>query len=248
MAGTVVLDRRTFNRGVEALKKEYGTSAAGVMRRQMSIVSGQLAKRYPPHGRGGMKTNAKKYGKEAIRNDMKKLFVPIPVEDYDDLREWQEDYRGTRDVFDFEGNKIDAWHRKHFNPSKQRVGKSVRGNWQGYGRKFSNKMHIKASDFEKKTKELGKNIGKLAGAWTAGTERWRGAGNMAWRNKYSNEGRAIDRMNEDGSGYLEVRNYSEGARKWKRIDNFVMKSRQRGFVRELKHAIKKADKAGNAVR
>jgi hypothetical protein len=249
MAGTIVVDRRTFNRGIDAMMKEYGTSAAGVMRRQMSILSGQLAKKYPPHGRDGMKTNAKKFGKEAIRNDMKKLFVAMPAEDYEDLKEWQDEYRGTRDVFDYEGQRIEQWHKAHFDSRIQRVPKkAITGNWQGYGRRFSNKLHVKEKDLKKYESGLFKNIGKLAGAWTAGSKRWKGAGNMSWRNNFSQYGKAVDRMREDGSGYLLVENRVQGAARWKRIDSFVVKSRERGFQKELKAAVRKADKAGNRVR
>lgn len=248
MSGSVVMDNRLFKRGIEAMMKQYGHSAGDVMRRQMSIASGQLAKRYPPHGPGGMKTNSLKHGKQAIRNDMLKIFVPIKSEDYDDLKEWEEDYKGLRDVFDYDGQKIEEWRAKHFSQRTQRIGNSIKGNWQGYGRRFSNKMHIRESDFEKKIKELNKRVGKLAGAWTAGTKRWSGAGPMAWRTKYSNNGRAIDRMDKKGNGYLEIQNMIEGSARWKRIDQFVMRSREKGFQKELKAVVKKADKAGNAVR
>ena len=239
MAGTVVLDRRTFNRGVEALKKEYGTSAAGVMRRQMSIVSGQLAKRYPPKTKG--------IGKRAISNDMNRIMIGIPKEHEDTLTRWQDDLEGTLDVFDDQGVRIEQWHKDHMDRRKNRVTKSINQTSFLYGRKFSHKLHVRERDLKKYVNRLSKKVGKLKAGWIQ--TRWKGGAKApAWVNNHGAKGVAIDRMKENGSGYLEIRNAIEGSARWSRIDRFVMNSRQRGFAKELKSAVRKADKAGNAVR
>jgi hypothetical protein len=241
MAGAIVVDRRTFNRGIDAMMKEYGTSAAGVMRRQMSILSGQLAKRYPP--------NKKSVGKQAIENDMKRIMIPMPQEHEDTLTRWQDSMESTFDVFDDTGTRIQQWHRDHIDPRKNRVTKSIRGTRFINGRKFSMKLHVKESDLKKYVNRLAGKVGTLKSGWVPGVTRWKGGKKPpSWVTKHSGNGYAVDRMRNDGSGYLEIGNRIQGAARWKRIDSFVVKSRESGFQKELKAAVRKADKAGNRIR
>jgi len=250
-SGGVVVDTKTFKRGVDALMREYKTDAEGVLKRQMSMTAGVLARKYPPHGQKGMaKKNSMRMGKRAIEGDLKKIMVPVPTEDYDDLREWEEDYKGTRDVFDYQGTRLKAWHRANFNQSRNRVTNAIKGNWQGYGRKFSNKLHVKQSSMNKLVKELSKDVGKLAGGWTAGAVKWPGASSAnkpGWLTKFKGNGKAYSRF-RNGSGYVVIENRVSGAARWGRIDKFVMRTSQNRFTKQIKEAIKKANKAGNKPR
>lgn len=273
MSGAVVMDNRLFKRGIEAMMKEYGHSAGDVMRRQMSIASGQLAKRYPP--------NTKKVGKLALTKDLlggrkvakKNTSVGIFNTDKDEIAKYEAaDYAGLANLVPtatviktktgavygvdnklYRPNASNAEMRAHHEKFKsQKTGRvttagsydHVIGRW-----KFVDKMYVKESRMRSYINERAKEIGKLKGGWSAGTKEWKGSKTPpSWISKFASNGMAIDFMGSNGSGYLEIRNFVKGANRWKRIDQFVMKSREKGFQKELKAAVKKADKAGNAVR
>ena len=247
MSGAVVMDQRLFKRGIEAMMKEYGHSAGDVMRRQMSIASGQLAKRYPPLTDGNKQS--RNQGKIAIENDLKRIMIGIPKEHENTLTRWQDSLESVHDVFDNTGMRIEEWHKSHMDQRKKRVTRSIKGHKFIANREFSNKLHVRERDLKKYVNRLAKDVGKLAGGWSKGVTKWRGGKMPAgWISKHAGNGVAIDRMDKKGNGYLEIQNVIEGSARWKRIDQFVMKSREKGFQKELKAAVKKADKAGNAVR
>lgn len=247
MAGAIVMDNRTFKRGVDAMMKAYNTDAAGVMRRQMSIVSGQLAKRYPPLTASNKQS--RKQGRIAIENDLSRIMIAIPKEHEPTLSRWQDSLEAYHDVFDDTGTRIQTWHEKHIDQRKKRVTRSITGHKFIAGRRFSEKLHVRERDLKKYVNRLYKNVGQLAGAWTAGTNLWKGGAKPAsWLTRFSTNGRAIDRMGKNGSGYLEIQNHIQGSARWGRIDKFVMRSRERGFIKELKAAVRAADKAGNRIK
>jgi hypothetical protein len=241
MAGSITMDRSKFKAGVKALEKTYGTTAAGVMRKQMSIFAGQLVKRYPP--------NTKSVGRTAIENDLKRIMIPMPKENEGTLTRWQDTLESIHDVFDDTGTRIQDWHKNHMDRRTHRVTRSIRTRRFVGGRDFSDKLHVRERDFKKYVNRVAKNVGTLKGGWVAGVNRWAGGAKPpAWVGGKSSNGKAIDRMKDNGSGYLEIRNNVQGSARWKRIDKFVAKSRERGFQKELKYAIKKANTAGNKIK
>jgi hypothetical protein len=274
-AGTIVVDRRMFNRGLDVMMKEYGTSAAGVMRRQMSILSGQLAKRYPPktkgHGKGAIAQDLLGGRKVAKGNTSKGIFNT----DKNEIAQYEAaEYAGlanlvpTAHVIKTKTGAIYGVDNKLYKPNasmgemrahhekfrSKRTGRvTTAGSYdRTIGRwKFVDKMYVKHSRMNSYIRQRAKEVGKLKGGWAGGTVKWKGGKKPAkWIMNHAKTGNCIDRMKENGNGYLEIRNEVAGQNRpgWKGINRFVVNSRERGFQKELKAAVRKADKAGNRVR
>lgn len=265
------MDRLTWKRGIEALKKEYGHTAKEVMERQMSIFVGQLVKRYPPatqkQGRGALAQDL--LGGRKIR---KGKSAGIFQTDANVIATWESSIEAglegsNKTVRAFKSKsgaiygvdkslyrpnasdgEIRAHHLKYRSSKTNRVttaGSLTRdiGRW-----KFVDKMYVNKSRIESYIRKTAKDdVGLLKSGWYQ--TRWRGGAKPpAWVKKHGDNSVTIPAMKDNGSGYLEIRNDINGTHRWKRIDQFVAKSRERGFQKELKYAIKKANTAGNKIK
>ena len=236
MASSIKMNDEQFKKGMAFMRRTYGTTSAGVMRRQMSIMAGQLVKRYPPFKMSE--------GKQALENDLKKIMISVPPEHEDTLTRWQDDLESTLDVFDDTGVRIEQWHKQHRDPRTHRVKNAIDDKTFTHGRDFSHKLHVRQRDLMRYVNRIAKNsIGTLKGGWSAGLRKWKGGKKPpSWVKTNAENGIAIDRMKDDGSGFLQIVNLVKGANRWKRIDRFVMRSREKGFEKEIKSAVKTAEK------
>jgi hypothetical protein len=262
MAASLTTDTLKFRKGVEALAKQYGVNVRGVMLRQVSIAGGQLIKRFPP------KNN--KIGTTAIRNDMNRIFLKTGIGRNADIHPEGKITIGpdgmaiirtpqaalfadpaSGGIYRANSN-LQAYHNSKLNAPSGRRGSAGRirnqGAWTGKkGERtiIQNRMIVKASEFSKYLNKRKKSVGKLAAGWlpTLNIYRGPGAGSKpaAFVSRHGpGKGYARNRMSTDGSGVIEFGNSFQVASIWRRNNDFVMKSRERGMKKELNAAIRKA--------
>lgn len=235
MAITIETDVPHFREGIQKLAKAQNRAVRDVMLEQTGILAGQLVKRFPP--------KTKKMGKTAIENDLNRIMIGMPDDKRDTLERWQDTLETQHDVFDDSGVRIQDWHEKHRSSRTGRT-RSIKGKTHVGGRHFSNKLHVRQSHLKRYRTRRGKTVGSLKAGWLPGT-RWGGKRPAQWIQKAGGSGQAVNRMRPNGSGYLLIVNNAPYASRWRRINNFVVRSRTRGMEKSLKFAIAKAVKENN---
>jgi hypothetical protein len=267
-AASLTTDTASFRKGVNALAAQYGVEVKTVMLRQVSIIGGQLIKAFPPK-------NAK-IGKQAIQNDLNRIILtagagkdaaitPVgKVKTYADGAAVITTDKGVLFVESgsasgaaYKGNDPQSIAPYHNELRDKRTGRTRnRGPWtvkKGNRIAIQNRLIVTPAALKKYIQSQSLRVGNLASGWMATLNIYRGPGKgkaaaaFVSRHGESN-GSVIDGMSRDGSGSIVFKNQTPYASRWKRQNDFVLRNREKGMVKELKAAINAAAKKTQGVK
>jgi hypothetical protein len=235
-AVTITTDVVSYRAQVEKLAKLTGRGLRDVMREMVSIMSGQLARRFPP--------SSAKVGKQAIHNDLTKIvYMEWSPEAIDGLSKRTGDPR-----FDATGSLLREWHESHRTKPHRRTA-SIRSRSKIGGAEFSDKLYVPRNVVNAYAKERALQVGKLKAAWTKATTIWKGAKAPAsWVSRHPDKGTVDDKMKDNGDGSIEFTNTVKEASFWTDINNFVLKSQTRMLQHKIRYELKKQKQAFNSKR
>lgn len=221
----------SYRKQVERYAMLTGRGLKETMEEGVSIMAGQLAKRFPPKTKG--------QGLRAIKNDLSRIInseMKAPeIENAMDLT--------GDDRYDPDGVKIQDWHESrrfdnrlgHMRPRSIRGRDRLPNGWMA-----SRKLHAPKSAVNKYAKRRGEKVGELKAHWTKATQLYRGAARLpAWVTRHGAKGIVNNRMKRNGDGYIEVINPLPYSSNWKDINNFVVKSQGRMFQAKIRAELKK---------
>ncbi len=233
MQASIETDTAAYRAQVQKLATITGRSLQSVMRESVGIMAGQLARRFPP--------NSKSTGQKAIKAGLHKIAIP-----FDDIKFLRQAARNTNDPrFDPNGEKLRDWHEKRRTRSRRRTRAITTQSFvSGLGGKWSDKLYVGKTAFNKYARERGQAVGTLKARWLSPLIAF-GGGKMpaSWVAGKMDKGEYQDRMKANGDGYIEFVNTSKGIGgdgKMISINSFVLKSQNRMMARRIRGEIKKA--------
>jgi hypothetical protein len=256
-AVTITTDVVSYRAQVEKLAKLTGRGLRDVMREMVSIMSGQLARRFPP--------KSKAQGTNAIKNDLNRIFVT----DEKILAEWDvaigagvaradESVRIFRAqsgaVFGIEkalyrpNAGLSEMNQHHLKYRRETTGRVTRagsytkdiGRW-----KFVDKMYVTQASLKSYIKFVASQVGSLKSGWSVATTRFKGAKKLPpWILAHGNDnGRVTDAMKENGNGHILFTNEMPYASRWASINEFVLGSQKKMLKTKIRYELKKQTEA-----
>jgi hypothetical protein len=136
---------------------------------------------------------------------------------------------------------IQSFHEKHRDKRTGRT-KLIRSKSEvSPGRLMTDRLHVQEKHFRQYVRLRAKSVGTLKAGWLWAVDRFPGASKPpAWVARHSNHGTGRDNMRDNGTGFIEFTNPHQHAGRWKRVNDVVMRSREKGMLHELRGAIRKA--------
>jgi len=261
-AVTITTDVVSYRAQVEKLAKLTGRGLRDVMREMVSIMSGQLARRFPP--------KSKAQGTKAIKNDLNRIFVT----DEKILAEWDvaigagvagadESVRVFRTqsgaVFGIEkalyrpNAGISEMNQHHLKYRSETTGRVTRagsytkdiGRW-----KFVDKMYVTQATLKAYIKFVAASVGSLKSGWAVAATRFKGGKALpSWVLAHGNDnGSVTDAMKENGDGHILFANETPYASRWASINEFVLGSQKKMLQYKIRYELKKQAEAFNSKR
>ncbi len=196
--GGLTVDVKGFKRWVEAFAKEYGFDAKDIMKDQMRLWQNQAVKVTPPP--------TFKKGRDAVKRDINKLFVPLDKQQALDFFEEQffdNQLLPSSVLFNKEGNinRMKGWHQSRRRGGKVRYKSSIVKRLAGV--EFVNEMYVPKRKLNAYIRARQKNVGLLKAGWGPGVDMFGGKLPAFAQKQRRRTGDAQDRMKRDGSGFLE---------------------------------------------
>jgi hypothetical protein len=259
---TITTDVVSYRAQVEKLAKLTGRGLRDVMREMVSIMSGQLARRFPP--------KSKAQGTKAIKNDLNRIFIT----DDKVLAEWdvavEQGTTGavastrifrtqTGAVFGIEKelyrrnagiSEMNQHHLKYRSETTGRVSRAGSythdiGRW-----KFIDKMFVGKASYNAYVKFVAASVGSLKSGWAVATTRFKGAKKLPlWILAHGNDnGSVTDAMKENGDGHILFTNETPYASRWASINEFVLGSQKKMLQYKIRYELKKQAEAFNSKR
>jgi len=252
MQASITTDVTSYRKHVERFARLTGVSLKQAMQEGVSVMAGQLARRFPP--------KTAKQGKNAIENDLRRVFDT----NENIIREWDHNIdaglmgssqvmRGMqtktgavflRDMAYYKPNASAAEMKQHHlrqrSPATGRVTKAGTytrniGRW-----KAVDKMFVNAPVLKSYAATVAASVGQMKARWIAATDLWAGSAKLpSWITKHADHGRVNDRMKANGDGYIEITNTTPYASRWESINAFVVKSQGRMFQHRIRAVLKK---------
>jgi len=203
----MTVDLRGWNKAIERLSREWGVSAADLMRYQFGLWGSDLAKKTWPKRRAANR---------AILTDIQRVFM-IPRNDKALKNKPPESpatfYEQARD-------------RRTGRPPR-RYGRDGSGE----------RLLVRKSDARRVLREHKRHVGKVHAGWNAMIRRFGGKPAAAWVSRHGTRGGvAFDYMRETGQGYLAGENrvsYADRMIKRKGVMQSTLRTRQRDLDRNM---------------
>jgi hypothetical protein len=249
----VITDVTSYRKQVQTYAKLTGVDLRTAMRESVSVMAGQLARRFPP--------KTAKQGKDAIQNDLNRVF------DTDEaiIKEWEQSIESgvmgssqtmrafktksgavfLRDEAFYRPNaslgEMEQHHLRQRSPATGRV-TTAGGYTRNIGRwKAVDKMYVRAPVLKSYVALVANGVGRLKAGWSPATTMWKGAAKLpSWITRHANDyGSVNDQMKASGDGYIEIVNETPYASRWSNINAFVVKSQSRMFSHRIRAVFKK---------
>ena len=235
---TITTDVVSYRKQVERLAKVTGVGLRDVMRESVSIMAGQLVKRFPP------KSLAQ--GRKAIKNDLNR----IVISEKDVMMTGQIDNDRNMIVFNsgamlavenrFTNGSISSIHEEARTTNRKRVPKRAGRSYYKKGLKHIDKYIVSESELNGEIKRASARVGDLKSHWSKAAMMFKGAAKMpSWVTRHGAKGIVNDRMKSNGDGYIEITNPLKYASNWTDINNFVVKSQSRMIQKRIAAELKK---------
>lgn len=227
---SIKTDVASYRRDIEKLAKLTGIGLKETMEEAVGVMSGQLAKRFPP--------KSKKFGGLAIKKDLTKISIPLPSAVLKDLARKTKDPR-----FDLQGDKLEALHQRRRTQKHNRTKAiTTKSKTKVSNLVFSDKLYVEEKKWNAYAKRVAKDVGKLKSNWLDALNQFGGgkkpASWIAGKNKSTKNAKSF--MKKNGNGHVEFINPSPEASDWQGINNFVLKSQNRMLKNRIRGEIKKA--------
>jgi hypothetical protein len=231
MQANIQTDVVSYRAQVEKLSRLTGRGLKSTMQESVSVMAGQLVKRFPPNSKG--------VGQRAIRLDLYKI---INTSMSSAQLQNALDITGD-DRYDPDGIKIEEWHeqkRKDNVKGRMRPAAVVGKDRLPNGWKASRKLHAPESAVKRYAKRRGEQVGQLKSHWAKATQMYRGAAKIpSWVSRHGAKGHVRDAMKDNGDGFIEITNTVKQASQWQDINNFVVRSQSRMIQKKIKGELKK---------
>jgi hypothetical protein len=227
MQANIQTDVTSYRRQVETYARLTGVDLRDAMRESVSIMAGQLARRFPP--------KTAKQGKDAIMNDLTRIIrTDMDTDFLEGMAERTNDPR-----FNPKGDRIPQFHEANRNKPRRRTS-SIRTQSKVGPAMFSDKLATTQRALKAYHKERAQSVGKMKARWSYAALLWKGAARLpAWITKHPDKGQVHDHMKANGDGFIEIVNPTPYASQWRDINAFVVKSQSRMFSNRIRAVLRK---------
>jgi len=227
MSLQITTNVKSYRKQVETYAKLTGTDLRTAMREGVSIMAGQLARRFPP--------KTAKLGKNAIENDLSKIIRTDMDEGF--LR-WMAERTGDP-RFDPNGARIEQFHNANRSALRRRT-IAIKSESKVGNSMFSDKLTTTQKALKAYHKKQSQSVGKMKARWTYAALIWRGSAKIpSWISKHTDKGQVVDRMKANGDGFIEIKNPTPYASQWADINAFVVNSQKKMFTHRIRGVFRK---------